>query len=129
MDCSASGSVCAGILIIRTYIDRYCDGSFDFALPGTTVTVTLPEGTTRTAVSDANGYAFVTGLYLAPGQSVTVTSDNPPLPTWLQAANNGLVPCAPSQQTVNASQFTLFGSREVNFRWNLASLARPTVQP
>ncbi len=129
VDCNTPGSVCAGILIIRTWIDRYCDNIFDLPLPGTTVTVTLPDGTTRTAVSDANGYAYVIGLYLAPSQTVTVTVDNPPLPTWVQASGNGLVPCTPSQQTVSASQFTFFGNREINFRWNLASLARPTVQP
>ena len=129
MDCSASGSVCAGILIIRTFIDRYCDGTFDFPLPGTTVTATLPDGTTRTAVSDANGDAYITGLFMTSGQSVTVTADNPALPTWVQTSNNGLVPCTSSQQTFSTSQFTLFNTREVNFRWNLASLARATVQP
>ncbi len=129
VNCSAAGSVCAGILYIRTYIDRYCDGTFDLPLPGTTVTVTLPDGTTRTAISDAHGDAYVTGIYLAPGQSITVTADNPPLPTWMQATNNSLIPCVSSQQTISTSQFTFFGNKEVDFRWNLASLARPTVQP
>ncbi|MFN8484158.1 MAG: plastocyanin/azurin family copper-binding protein [Anaerolineae bacterium] len=130
VDCSQAGSVCAGIIFVRTYIDRYCDNIFDLPLPGTTVTATFPDGTTQTAVSDGNGYAYFIGVFLSPGQTVTLTADSPPVPTWVQAAGTELIPCVPSEQTISTARFGINGGgTTVDFRWNLASLARPTVQP
>ncbi|MFN8497583.1 MAG: hypothetical protein U0641_06980 [Anaerolineae bacterium] len=130
VDCSAPGSVCAGIIFVRTYIDRYCNNIFDLPLPGTTVTATFPDGTTQTTVSDNNGYAYFIGVFLAPGETVTITADEPPVPTWVQASGTNLIPCVPSQQTISTARFGINGGgTTVDFRWNLASLARPTVQP
>ncbi|MFN8472841.1 MAG: cupredoxin domain-containing protein [Anaerolineae bacterium] len=130
VDCNAAGSVCAGIIFVRTYIDRYCDNIFDLPLPGTTVTATFPDGTTQTAVSDANGYAYFIGVYLAPGQTVTLMADNPPSPTWVQAAGTSLFPCVSSEQTISTERFGINGGgTTVDFRWNLASLVTSTVTP
>ncbi len=118
--------MCNGIVVVRAFIDFGCDGFFnpgtDWPLFGTTVTVRLPDGSTRVAVVDENGNAVLTGVNLGAGQAVTVTADNtPPAPTWVQQFGYSLTPCggSPTSVTRSTSTFTLFGVTYVDFRYSI----------
>ena len=120
-------TLCAGVIVVRAYIDFGCDNYFnrgtDYPLFGATVTASLPDGTRRTATVDENGNAVVSGINLAPNDSVTLTVDNPPpAPTWVQQSNYGLSACSGAPTTTSAprTSFTLFGVTFVDFRFGLA---------
>ncbi len=120
------GNLCAGILVVRSFIDFGCDGFFnrgtDFPLFGTTVTATLPDGSTRVAIVDENGNAVISGLNLAAGQTVQLSVDNPSAPTWVQQSGSVLEPCptSPSVMTISREMFTTFGVAYADFRFTLA---------
>ena len=119
-------TLCAGVIVVRAYIDFGCDNFFnrgtDYPLFGTTVTATLPDGTRRTGVVDENGNAVISGVNLSPNDSVTLTVDDPPPPpTWVQQSNYGLAACSAAPTTVSTptTRFTLFGVTFVDFRFGL----------
>jgi hypothetical protein len=119
------GNLCAGYVVIRAYIDFGCDGFFnrgtDYPLFGATVTATLPNGTTRTAVVNENGNAVITGVNLTPSDSIQVSIDAPPLPTWVQQFGYDLAACGNSltTRTVMRSDFGVLGVTFVDFRFGL----------
>ncbi len=118
--------VCNGLVVVRAFIDYGCDSFFnrgvDWPLTGTTVTATLPDGTTRVAVVDDNGNAVLSGINLAAGQSVQITADNPPpAPAWLTQSGYRLVPCAGSPQvSLSRANFSAFNVVYADFRYNIS---------
>jgi len=120
-----SGNLCSGIVVVRAFIDYGCDAFYnpgtDYPLFGTTVTATLPDGSTRTAVVDENGNATISGINLNAAQSITVTVSDPPSPTWVQQFGYRLSACpnSPMTVTVPRSSFTTFGTAFVDFRFVL----------
>ena len=119
--------VCAGIVVVRTYIDFGCDRFFnrglDYPLTGTTLTATLPDGRTLTTIVNENGDALFNGVALAPGATLRVAVDGgPALPTWVQQAGYRLAPCD-SEPTVTLSRadFGLFDVTYVDFRYQLVA--------
>ena len=119
------GNLCAGVVVVRAFIDFGCDGFFnrgtDYPLYGSTVTATLPNGTRLVSVVDENGNAVLSGINLGVNDSIQVSIDSPPLPTWVQQASLGLAPCgsAPTTVTLQRSNFGLFGVAFTDFRFGL----------
>jgi hypothetical protein len=118
--------LCNGIVIVRTFIDFGCDSFFnrgiDWPLSGSTITATLPDGTTRSLVADNNGGAILTGINLAPGQSLRLAGEMPPpAPAWVTQSGYTLAPCTGSP-TVSLSRATFSGLNVayVDIRYNLA---------
>ncbi len=120
-----SGNLCGGIVVVRAFIDFGCDGFFnrgtDYPLYGATVTATLPDGTRLVSIVDENGNAVISGVNLAATDSIQVSIDSPPLPTWVQQASYGLAACGTSPMTVTLqrSNFGLFGVAFTDFRFGL----------
>ncbi|MCW5848930.1 MAG: cupredoxin family copper-binding protein [Anaerolineae bacterium] len=120
-----SGNLCAGVVVVRAFIDFGCDGFFnrgtDYPLYGATVTATLPDGTRLVSIVDENGNAVISGINLAATDAIQVSIDSPPLPTWVQQASLGLAPCgtSPTTLTLQRSNFGLFGVAFTDFRFGL----------
>ncbi len=122
-EAASPGDLCYGWISIRAYIDRSCNGIFssgDLPLPNTHVVVRLPDGSTQGAVTDERGEAFINGLNLPAGATLTVTADSPPPPEWVSAIRATLAPCGGvTARQLNRGNFGVFGGAFVDFRYSL----------
>jgi hypothetical protein len=118
------------------YIDFGCDGFFnrgtDWPLAGTTVIARLPDGSTRVAVVNENGDALLSGINLAAGQTVALSTDaTPVLPTWVQQFGYGLRACPniATTRTLGRGDFGLFEVAYVDLRFGLTVSPGATPTP
>ncbi|MCW5852124.1 MAG: hypothetical protein KIT87_18770 [Anaerolineae bacterium] len=119
--------VCAGIVVVRAYIDFGCDRFFnrglDYPLAGTSLTATLPDGRAFSAIVNENGDALFNGIALAPDRSVQIRVDGGPvLPTWVRQAGYGLELCQDGPSvSLSRANFGLFDVAYVDFRYHLVT--------
>ena len=125
-EAASAGDLCYGWISIRAYISRNCSSTFTSStlpLPNTRLTVHLPDGSTQQVVTDDRGEAYVGGINLPTGTTVTVTADSPPPPEWVSAIGATLAPCSGvTARQLNRSNFGVFGGAFVDFRYSLVPM-------
>ena len=112
---TCDGGLCQGVILVRVYYDRACDGhltrGLDRVISGAKVTLTYSNGAVVEGVTDVNGMVAFGGINLPDGTSVALGVD------WPELAQDGFVNCPNSPETVTLTTADfLFRTAYVEFR-------------
>lgn len=119
-------ALCNGVVQLRAFIDLRCDTFFnagtDTPLTGTEITASLPDGSARKLIVDAQGNAALAAITLPPGATVTLAVSAPNAPPWVAQQGSSLTSCSsgPTSFTLGRSNFSAFGVAFRDFRWDIA---------
>lgn len=115
---TCDGGLCQGVILVRVYYDRACDGyltrGLDRGIPGAKVTLTYDNGALVEGITDVNGIAAFGGINLPDGTSVTLSV------AWPESALDGFAHCPNSLEavTLTTADF-MFRTAYVEFRARL----------
>lgn len=120
-------SACSATLTIQAFVDHRCDNFFvrgvDRPISGATVSVTLADGSQRTATTNARGYATFVQLPVPAGTLLTVSIEYP-----LEGPGGIAVvscPGSPETVTLTAADFSFGQFKFASFRAQPASFGIP----
>jgi len=112
---TCDGGLCRGVILVRAYYDRACDGhltrGLDHVISGAEVTLTYDNGASVMGTTDVNGMVAFGGINLPEGISATLSV------RWPALTQDGFVSCPNSPETVTltAADF-MFRTAYIEFR-------------